>query len=69
MRRRMVWPSARSTMVTPMSIVLFEDPLVAQLDPTALGRPAFAITCGSYRLIDLVARLNGGCRCGTCVAI
>ncbi len=41
-----------------MSIVLFEDERVAQLDPVAVGKPAFAISCGSYRLADLVAELN-----------
>ena len=41
-----------------MSIVLFEDRHVAQLDPVALGKPAFAIACGSYRLVDLAALLE-----------
>ena len=41
-----------------MLIVVFEDELVPQLDPVALGRPAFAISCGSRRLIDLVADLG-----------
>jgi glucose-1-phosphate thymidylyltransferase len=36
-----------------MIIVLFEDELAPQLDPVGLGKPAFAITCGGYRLIDL----------------
>lgn len=35
-----------------MSIVLFEDELVARLHPITLSRPAYAITCGSYRLLD-----------------
>ena len=38
-------------------VVLFEDPQVAHLYPITLGRAAYAITCGSYRLIDLVARI------------
>ncbi len=42
-----------------MSIVLFEDERVAQLDPAALGKPAFAISCGSYRLADLAVMLAG----------
>jgi glucose-1-phosphate thymidylyltransferase len=41
-----------------MLIVVFEDEQVPQLDPVALGRPAFAISCGSRRLVDLVAELG-----------
>ncbi|REK08632.1 MAG: glucose-1-phosphate thymidylyltransferase [Planctomycetota bacterium] len=41
-----------------MSIALFEDDLVCRLDPAAVGRPAFAITCGGYRLIDVVLALG-----------
>ena len=41
-----------------MHIVLFEDALVRQLHPVGLGRAAFHMTCGSYRLIDLVRRLE-----------
>jgi len=37
-----------------MAIVLFEDAAVSELDPAALGKPAFAILCGGYRLADLV---------------
>jgi UDP-N-acetylglucosamine diphosphorylase / glucose-1-phosphate thymidylyltransferase / UDP-N-acetylgalactosamine diphosphorylase / glucosamine-1-phosphate N-acetyltransferase / galactosamine-1-phosphate N-acetyltransferase len=42
-----------------MSIVLFEDERVEQLDPVAVGKPAFAITCGGYRLFDIVNQLAG----------
>jgi glucose-1-phosphate thymidylyltransferase len=42
-----------------MSVVLFEDEAVAQLDPVALGKPAFAIHCGGYRLVDLATQLQG----------
>jgi len=38
-----------------MTIVLFEDPQVTQLYPVTVGRPAFTISCASYRLIDLVS--------------
>jgi glucose-1-phosphate thymidylyltransferase len=38
-----------------MAIVLFEDELVSRLDPAAVGKPAFAIHCGGYRLVDVVA--------------
>jgi UDP-N-acetylglucosamine diphosphorylase/glucosamine-1-phosphate N-acetyltransferase len=41
-----------------MTLVLFEDELVPQLYPVTIGRPAFAITCGSYRLLDLVSKLK-----------
>src|SRR5688572_17060398 len=37
-----------------MMIVLFEDELAQQLEPVTIGKPAFAITCGGYRLVDLV---------------
>lgn len=39
-----------------MSIVLFEDDHVARLAPITLSRPAYAITCGSYRLVDWLER-------------
>jgi glucose-1-phosphate thymidylyltransferase len=42
-----------------MSIVLFEDDLVCRLDPVALGKPAFTVSCGAVRLVDLVAGWNG----------
>lgn len=35
-----------------MQIIVFEDDLVSRLYPIALGRPAYAIGCGSYRLVD-----------------
>jgi len=41
-----------------MNIVLFEDDQVRQLHPATLARPAFAINCGGYRLIELVAELG-----------
>ncbi len=41
-----------------MNAILFEDHLVGQLYPVTIGRPAFGISCGSYRLIDLVRRLG-----------
>jgi len=45
-----------------MQIVLFEDDRVDQLAPLTMGRPAYAIGCASYRLIDLVESL-GPVRC------
>jgi glucose-1-phosphate thymidylyltransferase len=41
-----------------MRIVLFEDERVSQLDPAAVGKPAFTIHSGGYRLVDLVLTLN-----------
>lgn len=38
-----------------MNIVLFEDAAVAKLYPITVGRPAYAITCASYSLVDLLA--------------
>jgi UDP-N-acetylglucosamine diphosphorylase/glucosamine-1-phosphate N-acetyltransferase len=40
-----------------MQLIVFEDDAVARLHPITLGRPAYAMTCGSYRLIDWLARL------------
>lgn len=42
-----------------MKIVLFEDELVHRLFPSAAARPAYAITCGTRRLIDWAERLDG----------
>ncbi len=44
-----------------MNILLFEDDRVGQLAPITLGRPAYAVTCGSFRLI-VVARELGPLR-------
>jgi len=41
-----------------MQIVVFEDELVSRLYPISVGRPAYAITCATYRLIDWLARLS-----------
>ncbi|HEX7376672.1 MAG TPA: putative sugar nucleotidyl transferase [Pirellulales bacterium] len=34
-------------------IVLFEDERVADLHPVTIGKPAYTIHCGSYRLLDV----------------
>lgn len=49
-----------STLPAPasMNIVLFEDQRVEQLFPITLTRPAYAICCGSLRLVDLVKHLD-----------
>ena len=41
-----------------MSVILFEDEWVSRLYPITIGRPAFTISCGSYRLVDLAGRLG-----------
>lgn len=42
-----------------MNIAVFEDAGVEKLFPITTGRPAYAISCGSYRLIDWLNCLNG----------
>lgn len=42
-----------------MHIILFEDGGVSRLSPITTGKPAFTISVGSLRLIDLVQRLEG----------
>jgi UDP-N-acetylglucosamine diphosphorylase/glucosamine-1-phosphate N-acetyltransferase len=39
-------------------IVVFEDGQLSRLDPVATARPAYAITCGSFRLIDWLNQLG-----------
>jgi UDP-N-acetylglucosamine diphosphorylase / glucose-1-phosphate thymidylyltransferase / UDP-N-acetylgalactosamine diphosphorylase / glucosamine-1-phosphate N-acetyltransferase / galactosamine-1-phosphate N-acetyltransferase len=41
-----------------MQIVLFEDDAVRDLAPVTTGRPTYAVSCASYRLIDWVRTLN-----------
>jgi glucose-1-phosphate thymidylyltransferase len=41
-----------------MAVVLFEDSLVDRLYPITIGRPAFSVSCGGTRLIELVGRLG-----------
>lgn len=38
-------------------IVLFEDERVVDLYPVTIGKPAYTIICGSYRLLDLAGDL------------
>ena len=44
-------------MLRRMNIVLFEDSLVDRLYPITLSRPAYAVTCGAWRLVDLARSL------------
>lgn len=41
-----------------MELVLFEDQRVAELAPITWLRPAYAISCGGYRLLDLIGTLQ-----------
>lgn len=41
-----------------MQIVIFEDDAVRDLAPVTTGRPTYAVSCASYRLIDWVRTLN-----------
>lgn len=41
-----------------MQIVVFEDEWINRLFPITVGRPAYAMTCGSHRLIDWLGLLS-----------
>lgn len=41
-----------------MKIILFEDNQVEQLYPITTGRGAFAITCGTLRIVDLMEKIS-----------
>lgn len=45
-----------------MNIIVFEDEQVTRLHPVSLGRPAYAITCGAFRLIDWLRTLGSPLR-------
>jgi glucose-1-phosphate thymidylyltransferase len=45
-----------------MNIVVYEDSQATRLHPITLARPAYAITCGAYRLVDWLHELNGARR-------
>ena len=42
-----------------MKLICFEDESVSQLQPITLARPAYAITCASYQLVDWMRLLPG----------
>ncbi|MBW3598104.1 MAG: glucose-1-phosphate thymidylyltransferase, partial [Planctomycetes bacterium] len=48
-----------------MQVVVFEDDRVARLHPITLGRPAYAITCATYRLADWLPCLGASVRAVT----
>ncbi len=41
-----------------MPVIVFEDAAAASLYPITTGRPAYAITCGGYRLVDWLRKLG-----------
>lgn len=41
-----------------MTIFVFEDEFAPQLYPITVGRPAYAISCGAYRLVDWLRTLG-----------
>jgi glucose-1-phosphate thymidylyltransferase len=41
-----------------MNAIVFEDRWVRRLEPIVLGRPAYAVSCGAMRLVDLIADLR-----------
>jgi glucose-1-phosphate thymidylyltransferase len=41
-----------------MNIVVVEDAGVSQLSPITIGRPAYSITCATYRLLDWLPHLG-----------
>jgi glucose-1-phosphate thymidylyltransferase len=41
-----------------MHVLIFEDDRLRQLAPITIGRPAYAITCGSFRLITAARELG-----------
>lgn len=48
-----------------MNVLLFEDEFVSRLYPITTGRPAFAIGCGSFRLLDWVQIIFADQACAT----
>ena len=46
------------TWKNPVQIVLFEDERVEQLAPLAAAEPVFAVTCGGYKLAQLVGNIG-----------
>ncbi len=41
-----------------LQVIIFEDEQVTDLFPITLGRPAHAVLCGSFRLIDWIEKLD-----------
>ncbi|MEL7266900.1 MAG: putative sugar nucleotidyl transferase, partial [Planctomycetota bacterium] len=42
-----------------MDVVCYEDALVDRLNPIVMARPAYAITCASFRLVDWLREIEG----------
>ena len=47
-----------SAVLKMVNIVVFEDQQVEQLYPVTLSRPAYAVTCGCYRLFDWLTAVD-----------
>jgi UDP-N-acetylglucosamine diphosphorylase / glucose-1-phosphate thymidylyltransferase / UDP-N-acetylgalactosamine diphosphorylase / glucosamine-1-phosphate N-acetyltransferase / galactosamine-1-phosphate N-acetyltransferase len=45
-----------------MRLIVFEDTAVTKLYPITTGRPAYAVTCGGYRLVDWLRKLGASLR-------
>ena len=41
-----------------MHVILFEDAYVSQLTPAVTAKPSFMLTVGTYRLLDLIKKLD-----------
>ena len=41
----------------PMTVIVFEDSKVSDLHPITVARPAYAITCAGFRLVDWLTQL------------
>jgi UDP-N-acetylglucosamine diphosphorylase/glucosamine-1-phosphate N-acetyltransferase len=44
--------------IPSVNIILFEDEFASQLAPVAAAEPAFAVTCGAYKLAQLAGELG-----------
>ena len=46
-----------------MQLIVFEDDQLSRLHPITIGRPGYAISCASFRLIDWLAQFSRRNRC------
>src|SRR5215471_10145478 len=51
-------PGIHSWPFAVVNIILFEDEVAGQLAPVAVAEPAFAVSCGSYKLAQLAGELG-----------
>ncbi|HVA46174.1 MAG TPA: putative sugar nucleotidyl transferase [Pirellulales bacterium] len=50
-------------------IILFEDEQVVDLYPVTIGKPAYTIACGAYRLLDVANDLAASCGKTVCAIV